>query len=277
MCSTSNKNSEYNLIFKTDDYDSLNPLIQIQQSSLISALALKNTSNLVIMKLLTIYFQYCSIHVFEPLNIYEKCKVFMCSMRCSDDRKELLSMIESLNQILSNKNTSKKIRIILLREHLSYLCKLTSTNDGDCFISLTSEYGFELVRSLLDLFESMVILTSEDQQDQDQENANSVIETLSIYVHILGAYLDNEENDNKTKKIQNQLNDIIIKKLIILGQNYKTEFKQVLDSWPDLKTKIGNAFKASANKKESSQNFTSNQSTSNKTPKIQLNFNFSKK
>lgn len=275
MCSTSNQNSEYNLFFRPDNWNSLNSLIQIQQSALISTLALKNTSNLVIMKLLTIYFQYSSIHVFEPLNIYEKCKVFMCSMRCSDDRRELLSMIESLTRILSNKNTSKKIRIILLREHLSYLCKLASTNDSESFISLTSEYGFEIVISLLDLFESMVTLTSEDQQDQ--ENANSVIETLTIYVHILGAYLDSEGNDLKVKHKQAQLNDIIIKKLHNLSQNFKTEFKQVLDSWPDLKTKIVNAFKTSASKKDSSQNLNANHSNSNKTPKIQLNFNFSKK
>ncbi|RNA25164.1 hypothetical protein BpHYR1_003796, partial [Brachionus plicatilis] len=272
MCSASANNSEYNSFFQSDYSESLNPLIQIQQSSLISTLALKNTSNLVIMKLLAIYFQYCSLHVFEPLNVYEKCKVFMCSMRCSDDRKELLCMIESLTKILSNKDTSKKIRIILLREHLSYLCKLTSnTNDSDCFISLTSECGFELVKSLIDLFESMVALTKEDQED-----SNSVDETLTIYVHILGAYLNLEENDTKIKRKQTQLNDIVIKKLLNLGLNYKQEFKQVLEKWPELKSKIGNAFKASASQKENAQ--TSNQSSSgSKTPKIQLNFNFSKK
>lgn len=274
MCSISSNNSEYNSLFESDNSDSLSPLIQIQQSALISTLILKNTSNLIKMKLLAIYFQFCSPHVFEPLNVYEKCKVFMCSMRCSDDRKELLCMIQSLAEILSNKKASKKIRIILLREHLSYLCKLTSnSNDSDCFISLTSEYGLELVKSLLDLFESMVALTSEDQ-----ENGNSIDETLTIYVHILGAYLNLEENDSRTRQKQAQINDIIIKKLLNLGLNYKLEFKQVLENWPDLKTKIGNAFKASANVKENSQNTIANQNSSiSKTPKIQLNFNFSKK
>lgn len=232
------------------------------------------------MKLLSIYFQYCSIQVFEPLNVYEKAKVFMCSMRCSDNRKELLCMIESLNDILSNKNTCKKIRIILLREHLSYLCKLTSSTnelESNSFISLTSENGFELIKSLLDLFESMVALTSEDSQETDQLN-----ETLTIYVHILGAYLNEEISDLKLKRRQNQLNEIVIKKLINLGLNYKQEFKQVMDKWPDLKIKIGNAFKASASQTSETQNNNSNKTTSqcvtsSKTPKIQLNFNFSKK
>ncbi|CAF0928332.1 unnamed protein product [Brachionus calyciflorus] len=278
LCSTSSNRSEFYSYFESESQEPLFNLIQIQQSSLITTLNLKNTPNLTIMKLLSLYFQYCSVHVFEPLNVYEKCKVFMCSMRCSDNKKELLCMIESLNEILSNKKTCKKIRIILLREHLSYLCKLTSsTNDleSNSFISLSSENGFELIKSLLDLFESMVSLTSEDSED-------SLNETLTIYVHILGAYLNEEViNDTKLKRKQGQLNEIVIKKLVNLGVNYKQELKLVMDKWPDLKNKIGNAFKASANQTSNETQATSkvsNQSlNSAKTPKIQLNFNFSKK
>lgn len=114
--------------------------------------------------------------VFEPLNVYEKCKVFMCSMRCSDNGKELLYMIQSLNEILSNKDTKKELRIVLLKEHLSYLLKLTSTtssidlgSDNYCstnshFLTKTSEEGIQLIKSLLDLLESMVILMSEDSK-----------------------------------------------------------------------------------------------------------------
>lgn len=218
--------------------------------------------------------------VFEPLNVYEKCKVFMCSMRCSDNQAELLCMIQSLNEILLNKKTRKEIRIILLKEHLSYLLKLTSsstdqTTPGSSFLSINTENGLELISSLLDLLESMVVLMSEDSKET---------ETLTIYVHILGMYL-NEESSSSRKSIE--LNDIVIKKLINLGLNYKQELKHVLDKWPNLKTKIGNALKSSANKSTSqnennpdSSNDQANsggRQTQNKTPKIQLNFNFSKK
>lgn len=128
------------------------------------------------MKLLSIFFQYCSMKVFEPLNVYEKCKVFMCSMRCSDNRNELLCMIQSLNEILSNKETQKELRIVLLKEHLSYLLKLTSstvnippnssssttTHNNSHFLTRTNENGVELIKSLLDLLESMVNLMEEE-------------------------------------------------------------------------------------------------------------------
>ena len=54
-----------------------------------------------------------------------------------------------------------------------------------------------------------------------------------------------------------------------------------MDKWPELKAKIGNAFKASAsqtNETQANSNKTASQCVTNsKTPKIQLNFNFSKK
>lgn len=138
------------------------------------------------MKLISIYFQHCSIKVFEPMNVYEKCKVFMCSMRCSDNRDELLCMIKSLNEILLNKDTRKEIRIILLKEHISYLLKLTSITNttfplpneihppsqspqsNSIFVSNTDE-NLQLASSLIDLFESMVFLMS-DQSNGKQIN-----------------------------------------------------------------------------------------------------------
>ena len=136
------------------------------------------------MKLLSIYFQYCSMRVFEPLNVYEKCKVFICSMRCSDNRNELLCMIQSLNDILINKQTKREIRIILLKEHLSYLLKLTSSTSTTLsnlitptssqdqnpsqlqtnFLAITDEEGVQIIKSLLDLLESMVVLMSEESK-----------------------------------------------------------------------------------------------------------------
>lgn len=136
------------------------------------------------MKLLSIYFQYCSMKVFEPLNVYEKCKVFICSMRCSDNRNELLCMIQSLNDILINKQTKREIRIILLKEHLSYLLKLTSSTSTTLsnlitptssqdqnpsqlqtnFLAITDEEGVQIIKSLLDLLESMVVLMSEESK-----------------------------------------------------------------------------------------------------------------
>lgn len=128
------------------------------------------------MKLLAIFFQYCSIKVFEPLNVYEKCKVFMCSMRCSDVPGELICMIRCLNEILLNKETKKEMRVILLKEHLSYLLKLTSSTStaetpttppspsyNHALFSLTNDEGLDLIKSLLDLLESMVSLMSGDE------------------------------------------------------------------------------------------------------------------
>ena len=242
------------------------------------------------MKLLSIFFQYCSIKVFEPLNVYEKCKVFMCSMRCSDNKKELLCMIQSLNEILNNKETRKDIRIILLKEHLSYLLKLTSSASGpdeqtkedqiqtanslsnSHIFTIKTEDGVLLIKSLLDLLESMIFLTSEDSKDHD---------TLTIFVHILGMHLydismDNSNSSSEHKKRSKDLNDLALKKLLNLGVNFKQEFKQILEKHPNLKANIGNAFKndtqtAASQQQQSSQ---SNQQSS-KAPKIQLNFNFS--
>lgn len=248
------------------------------------------------MKLLSIFFQYCSIKVFEPLNVYEKCKVFMCSMRCSDNKQELLCMIQSLNEILTNQQTRKDIRIILLKEHLSYLLKLTSTplnqHDSDepspssiaalntsHIFTVKTEDGVMLIKSLLDLLESMVILMSQESKD---------LETLTIFVHILSMHLydistDTSNTPNDQKKRSKELNDLVLDKLLKLGVNYKQEFKQILDKYPNLKTKIGNAFKlqTSIQQSKSSQNNHPGQSQQtqqqqqSKAPKIQLNFNFS--
>lgn len=90
------------------------------------------------------------------------------------------------------------------------------------------------------------------------------------------------------KRLLNELNDLVLKKLLNLGVNYKQEFKQVLEKWPTLKTKIGNAFKSStltpsANPNQninSPQSFASTPTPNTpqvKAPKIQLkNFNFTK-
>ncbi len=48
-------------------------------------------------------------------------------------------------------------------------------------------------------------------------------------------------------KYINDLNDLVIKKLISLGTNHKEEFKQVLGKSPEVKVKIENAFKLAAN------------------------------
>ena len=59
-------------------------------------------------------------------------------------------------------------------------------------------------------------------------------------------------DDNSTDKINHsnkkyvcELNDLVLKKLINLGTNHKQEFKQVLNKWPGVKTKIEDAFKLS--------------------------------
>ncbi len=199
------------------------------------------------------------MEVFEPLNVYEKCKVFMCSMRCSDNGKELLTMIQCLNEILSNKETKKELRIVLLKEHLSYLLKLTSStssiiedlpsnetigfsSSNSHFLTKTSEEGVELIKSLLELLESMVDLMREDGNEQ---------ETLTVYVHILASYLSDssisweESRSQISKKYMCDLNDLVLKKLISLGTRHKEDFKLVLNRWPEVKTKIENAFKLS--------------------------------
>lgn len=214
--------------------------------------------------------------VFEPLNVYEKCKVFMCSMRCSDNRNELLCMIKSLNEILSNKATQKELRIVLLKEHLSYLLKLTSSTStsNSHFLTRTTHEGVELIKSLLDLLESMVNLMSEGGGDDEESKEQ---ETLTIYIHILSSYLS--DNETSASKYACDLNDLVLKKLINLGTNHKQEFKFVLSKWPNIKTKIENAFKmstAQASSQTSNSTASSFQQTSqsatatSKAPKIQL-------
>jgi hypothetical protein len=218
----------------------------------------------------------------------------MCSMRCSDNKQELLCMIQSLNEILTNQQTRKDIRIILLKEHLSYLLKLTSTptNQHDAdepssssintintshIFTVKTEDGVLLIKSLLDLLESMVLLMSEECKDQ---------ETLTIFVHILSMHLydittDTSNTPNEQKKRAKELNDLVLDKLLKLGVNCKQEFKQILDKYPNLKTKIGNAFKSQTSSQQSrlSQHNHPGQSQQaqqqSKAPKIQLNFNFS--
>jgi hypothetical protein len=271
------------------------------------------------MKLLSIMFQYSSVRVFEPLNVYEKCKVFMCSMRCSDSRAELVCMIKCLNEILLNKETKKEMRVILLREHLSYLLKLTAATpnpssllqhaqqqepphqqefiqNNSTFLSLTSDDGLGLIKSLLDLLESMVALMSgEDESVKEQE-------TLTIFVHILGMYLTEPasaalqpSSSIEVAKRSHELNEFVIKKIVALGVGYKQELKGILEKWPSLKLKIGTALKSSTSISSSSSSSATGagislttgsatgrfnpvqQPQANKTPKIQLNFNFSKK
>lgn len=284
---------------KPETNDHLQKLIELQQTALVNTLTLKNVDNCVIMKLIAIFFQYCSMKVFEPLNVYEKCKVFMCSMRCSDNGKELLCMIQSLNEILSNKETQRELRIVLLKEHLSYLLKLTSSTSSidvslnnsiatnSHFLTKTSEEGVKLIKSLLDLLESMVNLMGEDSKEQ---------ETLTVFIHILATYLSENNNaeriNQSNKKYICELNELVLKKLINLGTNHKEDFKQVLNKWPEVKTKIENAFKLSSslnntnssgtnqhavskcynqtNLANSSSSSTSHSSSQSKAPKIQL-------
>lgn len=190
-------------------------------------------------------------------------------MRCSDDTNELLCMIESLNEILQNAQTSKDLRVILLREHLTYLLKMTSlSSNGEL---AQRKNGVALVKALLDLIESMIALMSDDEDQSKQ------IDTLTIYIHMLSVYLSDER-----KMVE--LNDVVLKKLLNLAANHKAEFKQVLDEHPSLKTKIGNAFKAnSANAQQSNANSNQQhqaqqQQQASKAPKIQLkNFNLNNK
>lgn len=234
------------------------------------------------MKLLAIFFQQCSLKVFEPLNVYEKCKVFMCSMRCSDNRAELLCMIKSLNEIIMNKEANKEIRIILLKEHITYLLKLTSATQQasstpdelnippNNFLSVNTDEGIQLISSLLDLLESMVFLMN-DQEEPPNDTTNSKnFETLTVYVHILAQYL----NENAADQSRKQLNDLVVQKVLNLGKNYKLQLKSVLDKWPNLKVKFGNALKATP-ALNATPNTPQNRQAS-KTPKIQLNFNFNK-
>jgi len=111
-------------------------------------------------------------------------------------------------------------------------------------------------------------------------------------MYLIDANVPVVTKNKEHKRLLNELNDLVLKKLLNLGVNYKQEFKQVLEKWPNLKTKIGNAFKSSTqiNTTPTTTNLNSNPSTSQpsyasgstsntpqvKAPKIQLkNFNFS--
>ncbi len=84
-----------------------------------------------------------------------------------------------------------------------------------------------------------------------------------------------------TKKYMCDLNDLVLKKLISLGSRHKEDFKQVLNRWPEVKTKIENAFKLSTNagglsggsgavQSGTAGQVSSTQSGQSKAPKIQL-------
>ena len=103
---------------------------------------------------------------------------------------------------------------------------------------------------------------------------------MTVFIHILAMYLNdnNVSVDQTGKKYSNELNDLVLKKLINLGTNHRVEFKQILSKWPTIKTKIEAAFKQSVDSGASSSvsypalstppsNFAS-QTT--KAPKIQL-------
>lgn len=115
-------------------------------------------------------------------------------------------------------------------------------------------------------------------------------------MHILGTYLSepstSSQSDIEYLNRIKELNDFVINKVINLGVNYKQELKAILEKWPTLKQKIGQALKSSQQTQQSQQPVSgvnsSNSSRAgqaaatassnvNKTPKIQLNFNFSKK
>ena len=110
-------------------------------------------------------------------------------------------------------------------------------------------------------------------------------ETLNIYIHILGKYLNDSPTTTTTTGRTNDLNELVIQKILTLGKEYKQELKQALDKSPPLKTKFSNALRistsqaAAANSAAAQGNEQRNQASSqlNKAPKIQLNFNFSKK
>jgi hypothetical protein len=310
MCSTSTHISKWyfqfsesksssNQIENENENEPSQSLIKAQQSALMSILLLKNVKKEIIMRMLSLFFQYSSMKVFEPLNVYEKCKVFMCSMRCSDNLNELFCLIQSLNDILQNNQTKKELRIILLKEHLSYLLKITSataymplslckdsTNNepqtGN-FLAIINGENLQVIKSIIDLLESMVNILNDDESLKEHE-------TLTIFIHILSMYLNDpnvEHSDNKTRLLNDELNDLVLKKLLNLGVKYKQEFKQVLEKWPNLKAKIGAAFKSmnaqtnqtvssSSNQSNVGQQQNQQQIQPNRPPKIQLNFNFSK-
>lgn len=199
LCQMSNESSEWCVRYVAGDETKHTKIIRVEQSSLVSTLALRErggVSSCVCMRLVGIYFQWCAPRVFEPMNVYEKCKVFMCSMRCSDSPLELECMIKSLNEIILNAETARELRVILLKEHLSYLLKLASTaaavhdvpefhSDAspsvECtsLLSLSTEHGLRLVSALIDLFESMVFLVYDPNAPKASLNSNDNESKLS--------------------------------------------------------------------------------------------------
>ena len=122
--------------------------------------------------------------------------------------------------------------VSLLIYHNNFILKATpnSASNGH-FLTKTSEEGVQLIKSLLELLESMVNLMSEDARQQ---------ETLTVYIHILATYLssDNDKstgldlinniNNNKKQQLICDLNDLVLRKLISLGTKHKEDFKQVI-------------------------------------------------
>lgn len=166
--------------FVAGDESLLTRTLRVQQSALMSTLALRedpSVSTCLIMRLIAIYFQWCSPKLFEPMNVYEKCKVFMCSLRCSDVPDELECMIKCLNEIIMNKQTARDLRVILLKEHITYLLKLASSaTDASypCLLTISTDHGLRLISSLIDLFESMVFLVNDPDIDSDTDAANGL-------------------------------------------------------------------------------------------------------
>lgn len=104
---------------------------------------------------------------------------------------------------------------------------------------------------------------------------------MDIYVHILGMYLDSDTTSRANSTMSKQLTDLVIQKILTLGKSFKQELKQALDKSPDLKTKFSNALRISTSQQQAGSNTPGDQQQRagqlNKTPKIQLSFNFSTK
>lgn len=94
-------------------------------------------------------------------------------------------------------------------------------------------------------------------------------------------YLDSDTSAQRCSK----LNDIVIQKILALGKNFKQELKQALDKSPDLKSKFSNALRISTSQQSGTPGSSAGGDQRggggigqvNKTPKIQLSFNFSTK
>jgi hypothetical protein len=240
-------------------------------------ISILDVDNEIIMKLISIFFQYCSIQVFEPLDIYDKCKDFMTSMRNSDKQEQVISLIKCLNDILINPSTKKEIKMILLKEHLSHLLELTTnnTNNNTNNSILLTESNIRLITSLLDLLESMIDLMKTNKIDKKEEEKEEGAEltqeeeTLTIFIHILSVYLiDKTTMMSKYKKQIDRnrisdLNDLVLAKLINLGKNHTVLFKQILNKWPNIKSKIETAIKSSSTSTSTSNDQTSKLTNTN--------------